>query len=94
MQITYQLNEDELTYEFFKALKKTLKGKVHLEFSIKAEESPYKMSKEAFEEKILNSEKSENQYVLSSDEFDVLLENFDSDESFNPVDEIKNHKVY
>jgi hypothetical protein len=71
-----------------------LKGKINLEFSIKAEESPYKMSKDAFEEKILNSEKSENQYVLSSNEFDVLLEKFESNESFNPVDEIRKHKVY
>ncbi len=74
MQITYQLNEDELTYEFFKALKKTLKGKVNLEFSIKAEESPYKMSKEAFEEKILNSEKSDNQYVFEGDEFEKFTQ--------------------
>lgn len=74
MQITYQLNEDELTYEFFKALKKTLKGKVNLEFSIKAEESPYKMSKEAFEEKILNSEKSDNRYVFEGDEFEKFTQ--------------------
>ncbi|MER0439400.1 hypothetical protein [Emticicia sp. W12TSBA100-4] len=74
MQITYQLNEEELTYEFFKALKKTLKGKVNVEFSIKAEESPYKMSKEAFEEKILNSEKSDNQYVFEGDEFEKFTQ--------------------
>jgi hypothetical protein len=27
MQITYQLSENEFTYDFFKALKKTLKSK-------------------------------------------------------------------
>ncbi len=74
MQVTYQLNENELTYEFFKALKKTLKGKINLEFSIKAEESPYKMSKEAFEEKILIGEKSGIQYVFEGDEFEKFTQ--------------------
>lgn len=74
MQITYQLSESEFTYDFFKALKKTLKGKKSVEFSIKVEESPYKMSKEAYEEMILTNEKSGNQYVLSSNEFEKFTE--------------------
>ncbi|MDZ7934688.1 MAG: hypothetical protein U5M51_06955 [Emticicia sp.] len=90
MQITYQLNEDELTYEFFKALKKTLKGKINVEFSIKAEESPYKISKEAFEKKILNSEKSENQYVFVKWMM-LYWKNLVTIKSLNPGEAIRNH---
>ncbi|MCU0324734.1 MAG: hypothetical protein MUF45_05715 [Spirosomaceae bacterium] len=93
MQITYQLSEQEFTYDFFKALKKTLKGKKKVEFSVKVEDSPYKMSKEDFENMVLASEKSENQYLLTSNEFDSLVKQFEDDETFNPVSEIEKFKI-
>jgi len=83
MQITYQLSEQEFTYDFFKALKKTLKGKKKVEFSVKVEDSPYKMSKEDFENMVLESEKSENQYVFEGDEFEKFTEKVLNGEDIN-----------
>lgn len=93
MQITYQMSESEFTYDFFRALKKTLKGKQKVEFSVKVEESPYKMTQEAFENMVLESEKSPIRYTLSPEVFSNLLEKLENDENFNPIEEIKKHKV-
>ena len=72
MQITYQLSESEFTYDFFRALKKTLKGKQKVEFSVKVEESPYKMTQEAFENMVL--EENDFNYVFEGDEFEKFTE--------------------
>jgi hypothetical protein len=93
MQITYQLSESEFTYDFFRSLKRTLKGKKKVEISVIADESPYKISKEAFEKKILTNEKSKERYNLSPETFDNLLVNFENDVNFNPIEELKKHKV-
>ena len=93
MQITYQLSESEFTYDFFRSLKKTLKGKKKVEFSVITDENPYKISKEAFEEKILTNEKSKERYKLSPEVFDNLLVNFENDINFNPIEVLKKHKM-
>lgn len=67
MQIIYQLSESELTYEFFRALKKTLKGKTQVQISISTEQSPYKMTQDDFEEMVLANESPE--YVFEGDAF-------------------------
>jgi hypothetical protein len=81
MQITYQLSESEFTYDFFRSLKRTLKGKKKVELSVNVEESPYKMSKEAFEEKILASENLEEKYTFKGDEFGKFTEKILNGES-------------
>ena len=93
MQITYQLQENEFTYDFFRALKKTLKGTKSVEFSVKTEVSPYKMSKEAYENMVLEGENSGSQYRLSPQVFENLMVKFEADENFNPIEEIKKHKI-
>ena len=93
MQIIYQLTENEITYAFFKALKKTLKGKKIVEFSVRTEENAYNMPKEAYENMVLEGEKSGVQYRLSPETFDNLLTKFDADVDFNPIEEIKKHKI-
>jgi hypothetical protein len=68
MEVTYQIKESELNYQFFQGLKKTFKGK-KMTISIK-EQSPNKLTKEEFEAKISNAENSPVSYVFEGDEFE------------------------
>lgn len=68
MEVTYQVDESELTYQFLQALKKTFKGK-KMTISIR-EQKQNQMSKDEFEAKISEAENSPISYVFEGDEFE------------------------
>jgi hypothetical protein len=50
-------------------------------------------SKNQFEESIFKSEESKIRYKVSSTDFDEIVRKFETDESNNPILEIKKHQV-